>query len=226
MSRHGPPGSRPGSRPRRPASCWRPGGRSGPPGSCRTTPSCDPGPGGGAGPLVAAASGDVALLRKVVDDWPVVDRDEPWSALQRHLWEVVLLDGDERRADADTALDDLLAAAEPDGHIQLFREGGRDIARILRRRYLSRPSPYLRRVVEAVADGPASAHSDDLVEQLSERELEVLRYLPSRLSNAEIAGRLFVSVNTLKTHLKAIYRKLGVTSRSEAVDRAEELDLA
>jgi LuxR family maltose regulon positive regulatory protein len=67
--------------------------------------------------------------------------------------------------------------------------------------------------------------SSDLVEQLTERELLVLQYLPSRLSNADIAARLYVSVNTLKTHLKNIYRKLAVGDRSEAIERAEELGL-
>ena len=52
---------------------------------------------------------------------------------------------------------------------------------------------------------------------LSEREAEVLRYLPTMLSAAEIAAHLGVSVNTVKAHLKAIYRKLGAARRSEAV---------
>jgi LuxR family maltose regulon positive regulatory protein len=175
---------------------------------------------------VCAASGDMAGVRKVLDTWPELDATEPWSRLQRACWQVVLDDADGERAAVEAGLDGLLAEAEAQGHLQLFRDGGRELARILRRRYLSRPTPFLRQVVAAVADAPAAGHSDDLVEQLSERELEVLRYLPSRLSNAEIAGRLYVSVNTLKTHLKAIYRKLGVTSRSEAVERAEALDLA
>ena len=64
-----------------------------------------------------------------------------------------------------------------------------------------------------------------MVEQLTERELLVLRYLPSRLSNADIAARLYVSINTLKTHIKNIYRKLEVGDRSEAITRAEELGL-
>ncbi len=175
---------------------------------------------------VAASQGDIASVRKIVHDWPTLDEDERWSRLQRGLWDAVVLDADGDKAAADRALGEVLALAEHDGHIQLFRDGGRDGARLLRRRYLGHPTPYLRRVVEAVADGPAAAHSSELIEQLSERELEVLRYLPSRLSNAEIAARLYVSVNTLKTHVKAIYRKLGVTSRAEAVERAEALDLA
>ena len=54
---------------------------------------------------------------------------------------------------------------------------------------------------------------DGLVEELTERELSVLRYLPSGLSQREIAGELYVSLNTVKTHCKAIYRKLGVDGR-------------
>jgi DNA-binding CsgD family transcriptional regulator len=58
--------------------------------------------------------------------------------------------------------------------------------------------------------------------RLSRRELEVLRYLPSLLTAGEIAGELFVSVNTIKAHLRSIYRKLGVSRRRDAVVRAYE----
>jgi LuxR family maltose regulon positive regulatory protein len=61
--------------------------------------------------------------------------------------------------------------------------------------------------------------------ELSERELEVLRLLPSQLSQREIAGELYVSFNTIRTHVSVIFRKLGVTSRAEAVARARELGL-
>jgi LuxR family transcriptional regulator, maltose regulon positive regulatory protein len=56
--------------------------------------------------------------------------------------------------------------------------------------------------------------------ELSERELAVLRLLASKLSQREIAAELYVSFNTVKTHTRAIFRKLGVASRAEAVDRA------
>jgi LuxR family maltose regulon positive regulatory protein len=64
-----------------------------------------------------------------------------------------------------------------------------------------------------------------LTEPLSEREQAILRYLPTMMSNQEIAGELFVSVNTVKTHLKAIYRKLDAPGRRDAVSRARELGL-
>jgi LuxR family maltose regulon positive regulatory protein len=61
--------------------------------------------------------------------------------------------------------------------------------------------------------------------ELSERELDVLRLLPSGLSQREIAAELYVSFNTIRTHTRVIFRKLGVTSRAEAVARARELGL-
>ena len=65
----------------------------------------------------------------------------------------------------------------------------------------------------------------DLIERLSKRELEVLKLLRSELSGPEIAQQLIVSLNTLRTHTKNIFSKLGVNSRRAAVRRAEELDL-
>ena len=63
------------------------------------------------------------------------------------------------------------------------------------------------------------------MDPLSERELDVLRYLRSDLSGPEIARELHVSLNTLRTHTKSIYSKLGVNSRREAVTRAAALGL-
>jgi len=64
-----------------------------------------------------------------------------------------------------------------------------------------------------------------VVEQPSEREREVLGHLANMLSTAEIATEMYISVNTVKTHLRSIYRKLSVTHRSEAVRRARQLRL-
>ena len=64
-----------------------------------------------------------------------------------------------------------------------------------------------------------------IVERLSEREREVLRHVAAMLSTAEIAAEMYISVNTVKTHLKSIYRKLAATHRGEAVRRARQLEL-
>lgn len=64
-----------------------------------------------------------------------------------------------------------------------------------------------------------------LVEQLTDRELAVLRYLPTQLTQRDIAAELFVSLNTVKTHCQAAYRKLGVVDRKAAVQAARDLHL-
>jgi ATP/maltotriose-dependent transcriptional regulator MalT len=62
-------------------------------------------------------------------------------------------------------------------------------------------------------------------EELSGRELAVLRLLPTQLSQREIGSELYISLNTVKTHTKNILRKLDARSRTEAVERARELGL-
>lgn len=64
-----------------------------------------------------------------------------------------------------------------------------------------------------------------VVEEFSGRELDVLRLLGSELSQRETGDALYSSFNTVKSHSKSIYRKLGVSQRSEAVTRAHQLDL-
>jgi LuxR family maltose regulon positive regulatory protein len=73
----------------------------------------------------------------------------------------------------------------------------------------------------AVTDQSASPPA----EKLSPGELRVLRYLPTNMSRAEIAGELSVSLNTVSTHVRSIYAKLQVRDRSSAVQRARELRL-
>jgi LuxR family maltose regulon positive regulatory protein len=64
-----------------------------------------------------------------------------------------------------------------------------------------------------------------IVDQLSEREREVLRYASGMLTTAEIATEMYISINTVKSHLKSIYRKLAAAHRGEAVRRARKLGL-
>jgi LuxR family transcriptional regulator, maltose regulon positive regulatory protein len=76
------------------------------------------------------------------------------------------------------------------------------------------------------AELPAAGQAAPMiVEQLSGREREVLSLLSGMLSTAEVASELYISVNTVKTHLKSIYRKLAATHRGEAVRRARQLEL-
>ena len=89
------------------------------------------------------------------------------------------------------------------------------------------PASYVRRLLAAFgADrGQPRPSRSGLVEPLSERELDVLRLLGTDLDGPDIARELMVSLNTVRTHTKNIYAKLGVNNRRAAVRRAEELDL-
>ena len=85
-------------------------------------------------------------------------------------------------------------------------------------------TPAHRSKAVAVAVSPRS-QADTFTEDLTAKEHEVLRLLATRLSRREIGQRLYVSLNTVKTHQRALYRKLGVETRAAAVTRARELDL-
>ena len=85
------------------------------------------------------------------------------------------------------------------------------------------PSP--RRPVEATARSSATEPPEAIIDPLSPRELDVLRLLAEMLSTTEIAAALFVSINTVRTHIRSILRKLGVTRRNDAVRRARDLHL-
>jgi LuxR family maltose regulon positive regulatory protein len=130
-------------------------------------------------------------------------------------------------AGALAALGAAAALAEPEGYVRVFLDEGPPMSRLLRAA-AKRPKPphYILELLRAASPGPDRASSGQgLVEPLSERELEVLRLLRSDLDGPRIANELVVSLNTLRTHTKNIYAKLGVSSRRAAVRRAEELGL-
>ena len=88
------------------------------------------------------------------------------------------------------------------------------------------PSAWMDRLRRALVPGATRpSPAPGLVEELTSRERDVMRLLPTRLTLREIASELFVSQNTLKFHLRVIYRKLGVNSRAEAVETARRLRL-
>jgi LuxR family maltose regulon positive regulatory protein len=121
----------------------------------------------------------------------------------------------------------LLAKAEA-LQLQGDREGATEVLREARRAVEDCPQPgilreMLARTERRLARTPRRRDGDGAADELTERELAVLRLLPSELSQREIAEALYVSINTVKTHTKGIYRKLGVDTRDEAVSRAREL---
>ncbi|WP_028653242.1 LuxR C-terminal-related transcriptional regulator [Nocardioides halotolerans] len=129
------------------------------------------------------------------------------------------------------SLERALALAEPDGWVRVLLGAGPALVPLLQRLLRDRPDhAFARRVLDAAMGGssaPATAPAagQPLVDPLSERELEVLRLLASDLDGPDIARHLVVSLNTVRTHTKHIYAKLGVNSRRGAVSRAHQLGL-
>ena len=130
---------------------------------------------------------------------------------------------------AHAALHEALVAARPADYVMTFVREGPELWQLLK----SMPAGgeigrYVERLLEQADRLLPSARSSSqvrLIEPLSEREITVLRHLASRLNTAEIAAALYLSVNTVRSHVKAIYRKLAVNSRAEAVSRARQLGL-
>lgn len=83
---------------------------------------------------------------------------------------------------------------------------------------------FLDKIIKSFDEGTV-VKKLDMIEILSIREMEVLKYLKEGKTNLEIADSLFVSVNTVKTHLLNIYTKLDVHSRSEALAKSNELGI-
>ena len=134
-------------------------------------------------------------------------------------------------------LDRALGLAVSEGDVRVFLDEGAPMLELLRvaAKHGEEPEAAVR-VLDADADADAASAPSSgtgtgartapgLVEPLSERELDVLRLLRSDLSGPDIARELIVSLNTVRTHTKHIYAKLGVTSRRAAVRRADELGL-
>lgn len=172
----------------------------------------------------AVERGDLGAAGAHLGRWHP-DVAEPRAVLERELWAAVVdAEGGDQRA-ARRRVARVVADAEADGHLRLFLDAGRPARRLLRGLHLAPSTPYLRELL-AGAQAPPRGAASDAPGGLSDRELEIVRYLPTPLANAEIAAALYVSVNTLKTHLRTIYRKLDVTTRRDAIVRAEDLGIA
>jgi LuxR family transcriptional regulator, maltose regulon positive regulatory protein len=120
-----------------------------------------------------------------------------------------------------------LTLAEPEGYVRTFVDEGPAMASLLR---AAAKQGMARRYVGsllAASDTTAERRpvKQNLIEPLSERELDVLRLLGTDLDGPDIARKLVVSLNTVRTHTKNIYAKLGVNNRRAAVRRAKELEL-
>jgi LuxR family maltose regulon positive regulatory protein len=130
-------------------------------------------------------------------------------------------------AAALAALRRAVVLAQPEGYVRLFADEGASMAALLKALRMQRDAPaYVSQLVAATAKRATRASSSQhLVDPLSERELDVLRMLGGELGGPDIARQLSVSLNTVRSHTKNIYAKLGVSNRREAVREGRKLHL-
>jgi LuxR family maltose regulon positive regulatory protein len=176
------------------------------------------------------ARGEPEAARAELEGWSAeFEHDRSPTSIQGSLVEALALDALADHDGAAAALELALDHAEPGGLRRLPIGFGRSVQPLLRRQ-LRRGTEHralVGELLDALDDtsGEPRPPSPIMIEPLSPRERTVLRYLPTMMSNQEIASELCVSVNTVKTHLKAIYRKLDVPDRREAVRRGRTLEL-
>ncbi len=182
--------------------------------------------------LVIARSGEIAAKQEMEAAYAIFARKGlKFGVLLVRLFQSL---ASPRPAEAVEYLAEALALGRPEGYIRVFVDEGTELAPLL---------------VQAVSEGIELEYSKKLLdlieseerrrlakiesqqaaptaaESLSLRELEVLRLLAEGLSNQQIAARLFVSLNTVKTHILHIYEKMSSRSRTQAIARARELKL-
>ena len=185
---------------------------------------------GNARAVICMAEGDPAAaldaLREVRDNTPPVG--PAFTLVEAHLLagmaHLSLGDRDAAAAAAEAAL----AAAEPDRLI--FPFALTEAAELLDTlpRHETAHGALLTDIVDVLQGASAPSTDRERLsqpEELSPSELRVLRYLPTNLTRPEIARELYVSINTVNTHIRNIYSKLGARDRSSAVQRARELRL-
>jgi LuxR family maltose regulon positive regulatory protein len=183
---------------------------------------------GNARAVICLTEGDPAmaldLLREVREITPLVG--PAFTLVETDLLAgIAHLELGDRKA-AAAAVEAALTAAEPDRLIFPFAmTGTAELLEVLPRHETAHGA-LLAEILDLLRGGPAPGSERERLsqaEELSPSELRVLRYLPTNLTRPEIASELYVSINTVNTHIRSIYSKLGVRDRSSAVGRAREL---
>jgi LuxR family maltose regulon positive regulatory protein len=179
------------------------------------------------------AEGRYEQAFKVLDELSSLAKqaDRPFLQLEAEILKARAFHAIGDLASSLTALRRALQIAAPVGAARVFLTEGEEFIQLLQTARSELDSPDLIDFTDQLLSkaglpiSMGSTPTQDLLEQLSPRELEVLRLLPTGLTAKELAEELIISVNTVRSHLKSIYAKFGVNSRHEAVARATELDL-
>ncbi len=175
----------------------------------------------------AAAIEVLIPLRRLVED-------AGWMGVAIELLglESLALRGLGQREAAHTTLHRALTLAAPEGYTRVFVEMGARMAELLREALDTGIMPnYVKSLLQVPRSPTHTSNSQlltlnsQLLEPLSDRELEILRLIETGATNREIADKLYIAVSTVKTHINNLYGKLGVSNRVQALARARELSL-
>jgi LuxR family maltose regulon positive regulatory protein len=184
---------------------------------------------------VHLAQGDPSAALAVLEPLRQQMEAKNWvdEQLKIMVLQTVALQAHDEKDKAVQLLGEALALAEPGGFIRLFVDEGEPMAQLLLEAgsqgvnldYIGKLLAAFEAEVQTSEDKPGLPHAKLLIEQLSERELEVLQLIAQGLSNHVISERLFLALSTVKGHNRIIFDKLHVQNRTEAVARARELGL-
>jgi LuxR family maltose regulon positive regulatory protein len=180
----------------------------------------------------------LSLVDQEIDE--IEQKGGVWIKVQLLPLQALALQALDREEESLEVLGRCLALARPEGYVRIFLDQGAPMLRLLQAalgrgievEYINKLIPSFGISTSSTAiEEPGSFAAQPqyrravLIEPLSERELQVLRLLDSPLTSEEISRELYVSVNTIRTHIRNIYSKLGVKRRGDAVRLAKERKL-
>ncbi len=176
--------------------------------------------------LAALALREVERAHKVFDALPgLTDAStDPLIRIEHHLLAALLSDADDRCDDARIHLREAIALGERHSLVEVFVNVGPPIVRLLSG-LAGEQQEFRRLILTRSGERFSSALIETLTDPLTDRELEILSFLPSRLTNIELANQCYVSVNTIKTHMAHIFQKLGAVNRNDAISQARAIGL-
>ncbi|MCU1476446.1 MAG: hypothetical protein JWQ64_1139 [Subtercola sp.] len=170
------------------------------------------------------SAGRVDRARRLVEQLAEPAKDEILRDVERRILLAWLADAEGNTAASRRILADALEFARPEWLVDVFVRAGTVVAAQIAA-LSATPTEFEAAILERSRIVRSAPGVQPLAEPLTSRELEILSFLPSRFTNAELAERCFVSVSTIKTHMAHIYRKLDAANRNSAIEQARRLGL-
>ncbi len=189
---------------------------------------------------LAIHGGDPSLATELISTEMAAASGRAYRLIKLHLLDATLQQRKGQRNAAHRSLRKALQLAEPGGYVRVMLDEGADVINLLQEEHsalqvsvgggetrLGPSRVYLELLLNAAGRslGASSAGGQRPLEALTDREKEILVFLANGVSNKEMAGRIFVSENTIKFHLKNIYSKLAVSSRVQAITAGRQLGI-